>query len=345
MKMVTFLKTYVLALVFNVGICGVAAAQDTPDLPSVFERLTEVEYVKMTLVTDMTTLIAQKNLDEYYPGTLTTENGKMYKVEVRARGKYRRKVAEVPPLKLKFSKKALRAEGLDTFNEIKLVLPVFDNAEGDDLIVREYVAYRMYEKLTQASVRARIVKLTIRDSHVEKSNKTLFAILMEHEEETAARLKGTEVHAYGLPIDSMITNQVALVSMFQYMIGNTDWDIPMQRNVRLIRSNETGKILVVPFDFDFSGFVAAPYASPSAESGLRTVLDRYLMSYGVKSDALRRATQTLKLCRKELDTLCKGKYISKYNSEHMIKYLDTFFEQINEKDVVPQMMRVSLMDR
>jgi len=69
------------------------------------------------------------------------------------------------------------------------------------------------------------------------------------------------------------------------------------------------------------------------------------MSYGVKSDALRRATQTLKLSRKELDTLCKGKYISKYNSEHMIKYLDTFFEQINEKDVVPQMMRVSLMDR
>ncbi|MCC6412621.1 MAG: hypothetical protein IT270_13230 [Saprospiraceae bacterium] len=344
MKIVTLFKTYALLLLLIVGYGEAAFAQNAPDLPSIFERLTAVENVKMTLETDLTSLIEQKKSELYFPGTLTTEDGKTYKVEIKVRGKYRRKAAEIPPLKLKFGKKSLKAEGLDTLNEIKLVLPVFDNAEGDELLLREYVAYRMYEYLTPASVRARLIRLTIRDTHVEKSKRTVYAILMEHEEETAVRLKGTEVEAYGLPLDSMITNQVALVSMFQYMIGNTDWDIPMQRNVRLIRSNETGKILVVPYDFDFSGFVAAPYASPSTESGLRTVLDRYLMSNGVKPEALRRATQSLKQSRKGLEALCKGKLISKNSSMHMLNYLDSFFDQIDEKDLVPQTMRVSLMD-
>lgn len=344
MKIVTFFKTYALPLLLIVGIGEAMYAQQMADIPSIFEKLTAVENAKMTLETDLTSLIEQKKSELYFPGTLTSADGKTYKVEIKVRGKYRRKVAEIPPLKIKFSKKALKAEGLDTLNEIKLVLPVYDNAEGDELIMREYVAYRLYEHLTPASIRARLIRLTIRDSHVESSKKVVYAILLEHEEETAVRLKGTEVEAYGVPLDSMVTNQVALVSMFQYMIGNTDWDIPMQRNVRLIKSNETGKIWVVPYDFDFSGFVAAPYASPSVDSGLKTVLDRYLMSNGVKTEALRRATQQIKQARKELEALCKGKLISKDSSIQMINYLDTFFDQIDEKDLVPQMMRVSLMD-
>lgn len=344
MRIKNFFKSYVLLLLLIVGISEVAFTQNAGDLPSIFERLTAAENSKMTLETDLTSLIEQKKSELYFPGTLTASNGKTYKVEIKVRGKYRRKVAEIPPLKLKFSKKALKAEGLDTLNEVKLVLPVYDNAEGDELILREYVAYRLYEHLTPASVRARLIRLTIRDTHVESSKKIIYAILMEHEEETAVRLKGAEVDAYGIPLDSMVINQVALVSMFQYMIGNTDWDIPMQRNIRLIKSNETGKIWVVPHDFDFSGLVAAPYASPSAESGLKTVLDRYLISNGVKPEALRRATQQLKQSRKEFEALCKGKLISKESSMHMINYLDTFFDQIDEKDLVPQTMRVSLMD-
>ena len=50
--------------------------------------------------------------------TLTDADGKTYQVEIKPRGKYRRKVCEEPPLKVKFSKKALRAEGLDTLNEV-----------------------------------------------------------------------------------------------------------------------------------------------------------------------------------------------------------------------------------
>jgi len=320
------------------GFSQAAAHRET-----IFERLTKKEADKITLEMDLTSMIENRKTDIYYPGTLTTDNGKMYKVELKARGKYRRKISEIPPMKLKFKKKMLAEEGLDTLNEVKLVLPAYDNTLGDELIVKEYLAYRMFEHLTPASVRARLVRLTIRDTHVEKSRK-MYAILLEDEEETVVRMNGKLVERYGMPADSLIMNQAALVAVFEYMIGNTDWEISMLRNVRLIQSEENGKILVVPYDFDFSGLVAAPYASPSSESGLKTVRDRFMMANGIKTEHLKRALQGFKALKKDLYDICRSKYIARETSMDMIAYLETFFQQIEEKDEVPSMFKMPQTD-
>jgi len=319
-------------------------AQTPASVQSIFEYLTQETAAKMTLEMDLTTLLANRNSEEYYPALLTLATGKSYQVKVRPKGKYRRKVAEIPPLKVKFPKKTLQEEGLDTLNEFKLVLPCYDNFLGDELVVKEYLIYRMYEHLTPISVRARLVKLTLRDTHVEKSRKTLFAILLEDSEETVARLNGVETEQYGLPVDSMMVNQAALVAMFEYMIGNTDWDVSMMRNVRLIRSNETAKVLLVPYDFDFSGLVSAPYASPSSESGLLTVRDRFLMANGIPLEALRRATRALRLAKDEFYAICQSKYLSREASAQMVEYLDTFYRQIDSKDEVPVRMKVPVSE-
>lgn len=309
-------------------------------VPSIFDRLTQEEGAKLTLEMDYTTLLENRKTSQYFPAMLTDATGKTYQVEVKPRGKYRRKVCEVPPLKMKFSKKMLRGEGLDTLNEVKIVMPCSDNAQGDDLIIREYMAYRMFEHLTGASVRARLVRITLKDTHVE-SKKNMFCLLVEDEEETVARLNGALVEQYGISSDSLILNQAALVSMFQYMIGNTDWDVSMMRNVRLIRSSETGKVLVVPYDFDFSGLVAAPYSSPSAETGLRTVRDRFLMSNGIPVESLKRATQVLRAGHKDLIGLCRtNRYLSRESASEMIAYLELFFQQIEDKDTVPAVLRM-----
>lgn len=312
-------------------------------LPTVFDRLTREEGAKLTLEMDYTILLENRKTNEYFPAMLTDSEGKSYKVEVKPRGKYRRKVCEDPPLKVKFSKKFLLAEGLDTLNEVKIVMPCYDNPQGDELIVREYLAYRMFEHLTAASVRARLVRITLRDTHVE-SKRAMYCLLVEDEEETVARLNGVLVEQYGLSPDSLIMNHAALVAMFQYMIGNTDWDISMMRNVRLVRSMETGKVLVVPYDFDFSGLVSAPYASPSADTGLRTVRDRFLMSNGLSPESLKRATQMLRSARKEFIGICRNKYLSRDAAEEMIAYLETFFVQIEAKDSVPAVLRMQATD-
>lgn len=312
-----------------------ATAQPNDTLQSILERLTAVEGAKITIEADMTTIVANKKTNQYFPGTLITEDGTTYPIELRPRGKFRRKISEIPPLKIKFKKKELKALGLDTLNEIKLVLPTEDKGASDELIVKEYLIYRMFERLTPASVKARLIRLTIRDTHVEKSRKVMYAILVEDQEETCARLKATPVEDYGLPADSLLAQQAALTVMFEYMIGNTDWEIAMLRNVRLLRSNESRRILVMPYDFDFSGLVSAPYASPSSDSGLKTVRDRFLMSSGLRLEHLKRANQVLRAAKKDLYDVCKSKFLSKTAYSDMIAYLETFFETIEANDEVP----------
>ncbi len=323
---------------------SVAMAQESASLSirpkSIFEFLTEKEAVKMTLETDLTTIIEQKKTNQYFPGTLRTADGKTYRVEVKPRGKFRRKISVYPPLKLKFKKKDLVADGLDTMNEVKLVLPCFDSDQGDELIIREYLAYKMYEQLTDVSIRARLVRLTIRDTHVEKAKKPMYAILLEDEEELVSRLKGELNEEYGTPTDSLHTQQAALMVMFQYMIGNTDWEISMLRNVRLIRAPQSGKTLVVPYDFDFSGLVGAPYATPSSDTGLKNVRDRFLMNNGLQSESLKRALAILNGSKKELYSICKSKYLDYRASEDMIEYLRSFFDKVDGKNEIQQLLKM-----
>lgn len=313
-------------------------------MTTVMEAIGQNEGERVTIEMDLTTIMAQRNNDTYFPAAVMTDNGLSFKAEVRPRGKYRRKNSVYPPLKLKFKKKELIAAGMDTLNEIKLVLPAFDNALGDELVIREYLAYKMFEKLSPVHVKARLIRLTIKDTHVEKSKKNMFAILVEDAEETAARYNGVEVEEYGISPDSLAANQAALLVMFEYMIGNTDWDISMMRNVRLLRTQAGGKILALPYDFDFSGLVSAPYASPSSDTGLKTVRDRFLMANGIKPDALKRAVMNLRKNRQAIYDICRNRFVSRDTSDDMMLFLDTFFNQIGENDEVPQMLKMDDAD-
>lgn len=313
-------------------------------MTTVMEAIGQNEGERVTIEMDLTTIMAQRNNDTYFPAAVMTDNGLSFKAEVRPRGKYRRKNSVYPPLKLKFKKKELIAAGMDTLNEIKLVLPAFDNALGDELVIREYLAYKMFEKLSPVHVKARLIRLTIKDTHVEKSKKNMFAILVEDAEETAARYNGVEVEEYGISPDSLAANQAALLVMFEYMIGNTDWDISMMRNVRLLRTQAGGKILALPYDFDFSGLVSAPYASPSSDTGLKTVRDRFLMANGIKPDALKRAVMNLRKNRQAIYDICRNRFVSRETSDDMMLFLDTFFNQIGENDEVPQMLKMDDAD-
>lgn len=313
-------------------------------MTTIMEAIGQNEGERVTIEMDLTTIMAQRNNDSYFPAAVMTDNGLTFKAEVRPRGKYRRKNAVYPPLKLKFKKKELIAAGMDTLNEIKLVLPAFDNSMGDELVIREYLAYKMFEKLSPVHVKARLIRLTIKDTHVEKSKKNMFAILVEDAEETAARYNGVEVEEYGISPDSLAANQAALMVIFEYMIGNTDWDISMMRNVRLLRTQAGGKILSLPYDFDFSGLVSAPYASPSSDTGLKTVRDRFLMANGIKPDALKRAVMNIRKNRQALYDICRNRFVSRETSDDMMLFLDTFFNQIGENDEVPQMLKMSEAD-
>ncbi|HRI62195.1 MAG TPA: hypothetical protein PK228_20785, partial [Saprospiraceae bacterium] len=154
------MKHLVIFLLFTLAGMRLVA-QSTSVAPStIFEKLTPTEAVELTLEADFTTFVAQKKTNTYIPGTLRTKDGKTYAVELRPRGRYRRKVSKIPPMKIRFSERELQAENLDTLNEIKIALPSAHTDEGNELIVKEYLAYRMFEQVSDVYCGARLVKLT-----------------------------------------------------------------------------------------------------------------------------------------------------------------------------------------
>ena len=68
--------------------------------------------------------------------------------------------------------------------------------------------------------------------------------------------------------DSLMT-----MALFEYMIANTDLSIIKLHNVKLMVT-EQRTIYPVPYDFDFSGLVNAPYANPDPKLGIATVRNR-----------------------------------------------------------------------
>ena len=312
---------------------GFAQGQAPPAQESIFDYLTATEASAITLELDLTELINGKNTNQYFPGSLTAPDGKMLKVDVRPRGKFRRRTCDIPPLKLKFRKKELRASKLDTLNEIKLVVPCFDNPQGEELLLREYVAYRMFERLSPFSVRARLVKVAFRDRHVEKVRAPVYCLLVEHEEQVSARLKGQISEVFNVPNDSLELDQAALTVMFEYMIGNTDWGIADGRNLYMLRTAGSEKLRLIPYDFDFSGLVSAPYATPRNDTGLKKVQERCLIAGGIPKDALQRACNTITGAHDDLLALCNSPLFPKNTAKSMERYVEDFFALIREKSI------------
>jgi hypothetical protein len=215
------------------------------------------------------------------------------------------------------------------------VVPCFSDPNGEELLLREYVAYRMFERISPNSVRARLVRVTFRDKHVEKDRDPVYCILLEHEEQVSARLRGRIVDSYNIPMDSLDVDQAALTAVFEYMIGNTDWGIEDGRNLHMLKPSNIGKIRLIPFDFDFAGLVNAPYATPKAETGLKNVKERRLMAGGISKEALRRAVETVKGAKADLILLCNAEFLSKSSVKDMNRYMETFFQTI---DNVPDMV-------
>jgi hypothetical protein len=73
---------------------------------------------------------------------------------------------------------------------------------------------------------------------------------------------------------------LALLDVFQYFIGNTDWSAfapPQGENcchnvVPYLRAD--GMVVPVPYDFDSSGIVDPPHAAPDERLRIRTVRQR-----------------------------------------------------------------------
>ncbi|MFZ5623897.1 MAG: hypothetical protein ACOY71_05640, partial [Gemmatimonadota bacterium] len=123
--------------------------------------------------------------------------------------------------------------------------------------------------------RARLARVTYVDSRDGAPTVTRMAMLVERDNDVADRVHG-KVRAFkGARFQDLDPYQAVLVSVFEFLIANTDWSLPGLHNVRLVAADSGRIYYPVPYDFDWSGIVDAEYAKPDAKLGIGSVKERY----------------------------------------------------------------------
>ncbi len=117
---------------------------------------------------------------------------------------------------------------------------------GDQYVINEYLVYKLYNLITPKSFRARLVKVIYQDTVKNKSSDPYYGILLEEEKQMAKRNMSHSVEIERLSPKKTQKEIYLTMAVFEYLIGNTDWGVEYQQNIKLIKLDSTSIPITVP---------------------------------------------------------------------------------------------------
>lgn len=219
---------------------------------------TKIKYIKKNL--NDSSYSARKIYYEKSPDTWDSIS-----VGVQLHGHFRLENCQLPPTKLKLKKSDTEGTIFEGTKKLKLVVPCQRTAGKDKLIVREYLCYQFYQQISPYYFNTRLISLDITDFSKNKPVKIpSVAFFIEDVDPIAKRNNANELKGSTLLPLRFNAKEAVRNDFFQFMIGNIDWSTVYQHNIRVIQSGNDPYI-ALPYDFDMSGFVNAPYAQSTRQ--------------------------------------------------------------------------------
>jgi hypothetical protein len=243
--------------------------------------------LEVTIEAPIETLMTERPDEEYLDGlfSFTGNDGQTQSIDlkIRTRGNFRRmeESCDFTPIRLNFKKKQVEDTVFAGQDKLKLVTHCRSNAPYfEQLLLREYLAYRLLNVLTENSFNVRLLHITYIDTDAAKQL-TKYGFVIEDKDDVAARLGMTIVNSGDITHDQLNPRQATLVNLYQYMIGNTDFSMvkgePGEEcchNSELMSATGDAPFTPLPYDFDFAGIVNAPYAQANPNFNLHSVRQR-----------------------------------------------------------------------
>lgn len=305
---------------------------------SLLDILVTQELPKVALEMDLKMLFDDRRMMNYQKAvaTITFDDGEVWTddIKLKTRGVYRSQKCDNPPLKLKYGKKRLKKRGLNKNNEFKLVYPCKLGKEYEKYVFKEYLVYKLNNVLTGRSLRVQLIDLEIRDSLDNLAPIITKGFLIEHREELIDRLGAVMSDAKCMKPVHLLPYDYTLFQVFQYFIGNTDWLLPTCKNCEIV-SLESGEMIPVAYDFDFSGMVNTKYAIPSSSLPVKYITDRYFLGHEKSMTELAPVFALFQEKKSELiQTINDFDYLSKGERKRMVKYIESFYRILDKPKLV-----------
>ena len=302
--------------------------------------------VRFTLTTNFRTLTRSRSgTPRYQTARLTySDTGAApitIPLRVRARGHWRRANCDMPPVLLNFwtdsSKKTLFAR----LDRGRLVVHCRNDPGYEQYVLQEFQLYRIYNLLTPFSHRARLAHVTYVDSASGRQTAARHGFILEDDEDMAARNGAVRSELKGARVGDLDPATDALVGLFQYMIGGTDWSVAGLHNIQLVRVPD-GTVHAVAYDFDWSGAVNASYAKPDYRLPITSVRQRLWRGYCAPPEEFARAVALFNEKKPAIYALYSdpiGKLMNPRVVQQTLEYFDDFYETINEPRRLADLIR------
>jgi hypothetical protein len=316
-------------------------------LPLSAQRVDKVKFfeeestVNATLEMDLKDLLAKKAPDRFLPATLsfTMKDGKTVteKIEASVRGNFRRETCYMPGLKLNFRKDS--TSSLYKFKELKLSNGCNTGDESGQLVVKEFLAYKIYNQLTDMSLRVRFMNVSFKDVSGKKKPYTQYAFLIEDVDDMAKRNNMVEIEGTAYNTEQTNRDQMTIVTLFEYLIANTDWSVPSYHNIKLIgpKDDKSVRPYAVAYDFDICGLVDPPYATidEQLQEQISSVRERLNRGFPRAMDELKIAVKLFNDRKEKIMGLIKNnEYLSSKEKSKVADYVEDFYKTINnDKDL------------
>lgn len=273
-------------------------------------------------------------------GTITLEDGTSIPITATTYGDSRVDVCPVPLLKITIGPDDSRGTVFDGQSTLWLVTRCRNIRGYEKYVLLEYLVYRSYAVLAQPALRARLASCDVRDSEGRTKDETAYAFFLEDIGLAASRHGMSWLDIPSQWLDDLDSKQVTLISLFQYMVGNTDWSMLMSQedtrcchNVALLRGEGDDHNTALPFDFDHAGLVNAPYAEPDERLGIRQVTQRLYRGLCIHNDQLPNAIDIFNDRRPELEALFTRDDLPFPKARaRALRYIDGFYEIINDPE-------------
>ena len=296
--------------------------------------------IKLTLFTDVIALQNDKSKEpEYIQGMLLHHLSKYdresFNIKVKARGNTRRltSLCEFPPLKLNFKKGEVKNTSFEGIDKVKFVSQCRKDELFKEFVLEEYLLYKTYNILTDYSYRVRLVEIEIKDHKLRTEPIKMTGFFIEDDKDLGKRTSSKQFKEVVYSQDSCEAESVDIMSMFQYMVGNTDWYINTKHNIDVFETKD-GSLFPVPFDFDFAGVINTPYAQPSKEIPIKRVTQRFYKGSCRNPDAYNPVIELFNDKKDQINALYNSfEYLPKPVIKKSLKYYAKFYKILNNPSI------------
>jgi len=341
------LTTLVISLFLTFSQVTVAqtAAADVEIAPLFLNHDTLIVRIEAPL----TTLMEEQPDEEYLDSTFTYSDaaGQEHKLDLKlqTRGRFRRNksTCTFSPLRLNFRKQQVTGTEFAGQDKLKLVTHCQRGKSYEQLLLREYLAYRILQTLTDKSFGARLMHITYVDTEKSGKSITKYGFVIEDEDDIGDRIGLAASKIRRIMASELDGKQANLVSVFQYLIGNTDFSLILGpegsdccHNAALF-SKGSAPHTPIPYDFDFSGLVGAPYAKPNPRFKLRSVKTRLYRGRCINNEYLDGTFAYFVEKDPEIrQLLAELEGLDKSNRRSVEKFLNGFYKDISDPKLKPR---------